>query len=110
MLVDSHCHLDLIDPELGEPGEIMARARGEGVGRALCVSINLEDFPRMLAIVEALEGVYASVGVHPNERTGQDPDIETLVELAQRSPRIVAIGETGLDYYRSDGDTGWQRT
>ncbi len=111
MLVDSHCHLDLLDHgALGvDLDGALAQAREQGVERMLCVSITLEAFPAMLALVEAHEGVYASVGVHPNEREGRDPTSEELIALAQSSPRIVAIGETGLDYFRSSGDMHWQQ-
>jgi TatD DNase family protein len=68
----------------------------------------MEDYPAMLGIAEAHDRVTASVGVHPNEQGGHDPAIDELVELAQH-PKIVAIGETGLDYFRSEGDLDWQR-
>lgn len=111
MLIDSHCHLDLLDLAAlgGTLDTVLTEARHQGVGRMLCVSITLERFPEMLALVESLEGVYASVGVHPNERDGREPRTEDLIALARGSSRIVAIGETGLDYFRSDGDTSWQR-
>jgi len=111
MLVDSHCHLDLLDLAAlgGDLDDAIARARGEGVGRMLCVSITLEEFPRVLALAEAYDGVYASVGVHPNERKGREPSADELTAMAIASPRVVAIGETGLDYFRSSGDMGWQQ-
>ena len=68
----------------------------------------MEDFPGMLAIAEQHESVWASVGLHPNERDGHDPSVEELLALADH-PKIVAIGETGLDYFRSEGDLDWQR-
>lgn len=111
MLIDSHCHLDLLDLAAlgGGLDAVMEEARRHGVGRALCVSITLEAFPAMLALVEGRSDAYASVGVHPNERKGREPGVEELVALAQGSPRVVAIGETGLDYFRSTGDLDWQR-
>lgn len=111
MLIDSHCHLDLLAATAPEytPDAVIAEAHSLGVTAMLCVSVTLEAFPAMLALVERLDGVYASVGVHPNEREGSDPSIEELVRLANSSPRIVAIGETGLDYFRSEGDLEWQR-
>lgn len=87
---------------------VLDEARRHGVTRMLCVSVNLKDFPKMLALVEPHEGVYASVGVHPNETKGEEPTVERLVELAQH-PKVIAIGETGLDYFRSQGDLAWQR-
>jgi TatD DNase family protein len=79
------------------------------VDAALCVSVNLENFPRVLAVAEAHPNLYASVGVHPDHDAGRDPDVDELVALA-RHPRVVAIGETGLDYYRmAREDVDWQR-
>ncbi|MGB5338231.1 MAG: TatD family hydrolase [Gammaproteobacteria bacterium] len=110
MLVDSHCHLDMLDLEpFGNRLETMLEAAQEqGVSQFLCVSVNLEDYPAMLAMTEPYRQVSVSVGVHPNELDGLDPAVETLVEKAQ-DPRVVAIGETGLDYFRSEGDLEWQR-
>lgn len=111
MLIDSHCHLDLLAGTAPEftPEVVLAEARELGVTAMLCVSVTLEAFPGMLALVERLDGVYASVGVHPNEREGRDPSVEELTRLARSSDRIVAIGETGLDYFRSEGGIEWQR-
>ena len=78
------------------------------VTHALCVSVNLETFPEVLAIAERFPNIFASTGVHPDDRSGEEPDIARLVGLAGH-PKVVAIGETGLDYYRVDGDTEWQR-
>lgn len=110
MLIDSHCHLDLLAATAPEftPDTVIAEAHSLGVTAMLCVSVTLEAFPAMLALVESLDGVYASVGVHPNEQEGRDPSTEELVALAQSSPRIVAIGETGLDSFRSSGELDWQ--
>jgi len=108
MLIDTHCHLDF--PELaGNLDDIFARMRINGVDRALCVSVNLEDFPKVLALAQTHEHLYASVGVHPDYPDTTEPSVEDLVRLAQH-PKIVAIGETGLDYYRLSGDLEWQRT
>lgn len=111
MYVDSHCHLDF--PELAERlPDVLARMRENGVERALCVSVTLEDFPRVRALAEAHDGLYASVGVHPDYAETREPDVDTLVALAAH-PKVIAIGETGLDYYRTEGDPqalcGWQR-
>lgn len=110
MLIDSHCHLDLLAATAAEftPEAVIAEAHSLGVTGMLCVSVNLEAFPAMLSLVESLDGVWASVGVHPNEQEGRDPSTDELIELAASSPRIVAIGETGLDTFRSSGDLGWQ--
>lgn len=110
MLVDSHCHLDMLDlaPFEGGIDGVLGAAKALDIGHFLCVSINLEDYPAMLNIAEAHEQISASVGLHPNERDGHDPSVEELVELANH-PKVIAIGETGLDYFRSEGDLDWQR-
>lgn len=110
MLVDSHCHLDRLDlePFGGRIEGVLDAARAQDIGHFLCVSINLEDYPAMLGIAEAHEQVSASVGLHPNEQDGHDPDIDELVAHAEHSG-VIAIGETGLDYFRSEGDLEWQR-
>lgn len=110
MLVDSHCHLDRVDlnPYGGDFSALMTATRESGVTHMLCVSIDLESYPQMLEMVEDYPEVSVSVGVHPNEQDCQEPTAEQLVELA-RHPKNVAIGETGLDYFRSDGDLEWQR-
>ena len=79
-----------------------------GVTHALCVSVNLETFPAVLAIAESFPNIFASAGVHPDDQSGEEPDVDRLVHLAAH-PKVVAIGETGLDYYRVEGDTEWQR-
>lgn len=107
MLVDSHCHLDF--PELADNlPAILEKMRENDVGAALCVSVTLEDFPKVLALAEQHENLYASVGVHPDYPDLREPSVTELVELA-RHPKVVAIGETGLDYYRLTGDLEWQR-
>jgi len=105
--VDSHCHINF--PELSENiGDVLAQMRDNEVVSALCVSVNLADFPQVLALAEQHSHIYASVGVHPDYEGVEEPDITHLVRLAQH-PRIIAIGETGLDYYRLKGDLEWQR-
>lgn len=110
MLVDSHCHLDLLDlaPWNGELQGVLAAAAAQDVTHMLCVSVTLERWAPMLDMIRPHANVYASVGVHPNEHAGRDPSVEELVQLAA-DPKIVAIGETGLDYFRSEGDLEWQR-
>ena len=107
MLVDSHCHLNFPDLAADLAG-VIARMQAAEVTHALCVCVNLRDFPQVLALAERYPNIYASVGVHPDEPPGNDPELNDLVELA-RHPRVIAIGETGLDYYRQTGDTAWQR-
>jgi TatD DNase family protein len=107
MLVDSHCHLDF--PELAaEVDAILASMRENGVTHALCVSVTLEDFPRVRALAERYPQLYASVGVHPDYPDVPEVTVEELERLAAH-PRVIAIGETGLDYYRIKGDLEWQR-
>ena len=109
-LVDSHCHLDILefDKLHTDLDGVLADAEKNGVVYFLCVNIDLEHHRRVLAIAERFDNVFASVGVHPNVRNGCEPEVYELVELAQH-PRVVAIGETGLDYFRSEGDLDWQR-
>jgi TatD DNase family protein len=110
MLVDSHCHLNRLDlaPFGGNIEAVLAAAAEQDVGHFLCVSITMEDFPAVLGLAEAHDQVSASVGLHPNEQGGHEPDVGELVRLAGH-PAVVAIGETGLDYFRSTGDLDWQR-
>jgi TatD DNase family protein len=106
-LVDSHCHLDFPEFE-GKMDAVREEMRSSGVTHALCISVNLADFPKVLALAEAYDNFFASVGVHPDHDERAPVDPRRLVELA-RHPRVVAIGETGLDYYRVSGDLEWQR-
>jgi len=108
MFVDSHCHIDF--PELADqlPAVLDAMA-AERVTHALCIGVNLPDLPRVLRIATEHPNVYASVGVHPDYEDTTEPTVDVLCELASR-PKVVAIGETGLDYYRLTGDLEWQRT
>jgi len=107
MYVDSHCHLSF--PELQEdlPG-ILARMREAKVDAALNVCTTLPEFLSVLAVAEQAGNLYASVGVHPDYTETTEPTVEHLVELA-RHPKVVAIGETGLDYYRLTEPLDWQR-
>lgn len=109
MLIDSHCHLDFPDL-LDRFEDIRSNMAAHGVTRALCVAVNLEDFPKVLELVERAPELCASVGVHPDYADVREPDVDTLVRLADH-PRVVAIGETGLDYYRVPAaELDWQRT
>jgi len=110
MLVDSHCHIDLMDYEKlgGDPQSAVAYAHENDIGYMLCVSVDLEQYPSMLETIANMDRVFASVGVHPNHHEGIDPGVEELVELAAH-PKVIATGETGLDYFRSEGDLEWQR-
>ena len=106
-LADSHCHIDF--PQFdGKFESILTEAKEMEIGYMLCVSVNIEDFPRILEMSRQHDEIYASVGVHPNTVDAEDPSVERLVELGS-DPDVVAIGETGLDYFRSSGDLDWQR-
>ena len=107
LLVDSHCHLDF--PEFqGREDELVTAMQANGVGWALVAGVTLERFPGVLALAERFPRLFAAVGVHPDTQEGQEADEETLLRLADH-PKVVAIGETGLDYYRLEGDLEWQR-
>lgn len=107
MLIDSHCHLNF--PELAQNlNTLLANNVRNGVTHLLCVAVNLEDFPQVLDLAERLPNVYASVGVHPDHELDHNPSVEELLARAQH-PKVVAIGETGLDYFRTEGDVEWQR-
>lgn len=107
-LVDSHCHLDF--PELAaDIPKLLKSMQDNQVGWALCAGVTLERFPTMLDIVRSAPNLFAAVGVHPDtEEESQEPDINTLLSLSA-NPKVIAIGETGLDYYRLAGDLKWQR-
>ena len=110
-LVDSHCHLDRVDLSAydGSFDAMLASAKAEGIEHMLCVSIDLESYPAMLKLVDDHPEVSVSVGVHPNDHDRHEPTVEELVELAAH-PKNVAIGETGLDYFRSEREScDWQR-
>ena len=113
MLIDSHCHLNF--PEFSDMPAIRQSMSDNQVTHALCVSVTLEKFPEVLAIAMAYDNFYASVGVHPDyEKKSEEgesleePTLERLVQLAA-NPKIIAIGETGLDYFRLTGNLEWQR-
>ncbi len=107
MFIDSHCHLNF--PGLAEDLDtIFANMRTNEVSHALCVSVDLASFPQVLELAERHENLYASVGVHPDYELDVEPTQAELVHLA-RHPKVIAIGETGLDYFRLTGDLEWQR-
>lgn len=98
LLVDSHCHLDF--PELSEDAAgVVARARNAGVGHMLTIGTKITKFPGVLAMAERFDNVSCSVGIHPHEAAVEpEMDVEKLTTLA-RHPKVVAFGETGLDFY-----------
>ncbi len=107
MYVDSHCHLDF--PELAQNlPDILARMEQNQVSHALVVSVNLPQWPGLMELVAPHPHLYASVGVHPDYEDVQEPTVDELVDMA-RAPKVVAIGETGLDYFRLSEPLEWQR-
>jgi len=105
MLVDSHCHFDLIKDTT--PETLIAAANAQGVNHFLCVSVDRNNIPTVLNIANQFNNVFASVGIHPNSSRDREPDVDTLCQLAD-NPKVIAIGETGLDYFHSQGDLTWQ--
>jgi TatD DNase family protein len=107
MYIDSHCHINF--PELAARlPDIFGKMADNAVTHALCVSVDLPDFPQVLELADRYPHIYASVGVHPDYPDTTEPSVADLVRLSDH-PKIVAIGETGLDYYRLQGDLEWQR-
>ena len=106
MLVDSHCHLNLI--KNSNPDTLIAAAENQGVSHFLNVSVDLDNFPTVLGIAKRIDNVFASVGIHPNTPETVVVDVETLTNLADDS-KVIAIGETGLDYFRTEGNLAWQQ-
>lgn len=107
-LVDTHCHLHWLEAAHNLPlNTLMANAEREGVKHFLCVAISLDDVPTILSLCKEYPQVFASVGLHPNEERAQEPSVEDLVSMSN-DPVIIAIGETGLDYYRTEEAQPWQ--
>jgi len=112
MFIDSHCHLDFPEFQPRLP-EVLRNMESSRVSHALCVSVDLPDFPNVLKLAQDHSNLFASVGVHPDYEDTPEPTLDFLIQTALREPKIVAIGETGLDYYRM-GDRSyesmeWQR-
>lgn len=111
MFIDSHCHLSF--PELsGQLPELLAAMRAARVEQAICICTTMEEFPQVRALAAAHPELWATVGVHPDNEDVHEPSLQELLDGAQ-DPRVVAIGETGLDYYRLNGrsvdEMEWQR-
>ncbi len=104
MLVDSHCHLNFIDLTDfdNDLNQVINQAKENDVGRFLCVCVELDDYPVLCQLAENYPAISISVGLHPNSEITQEPDAEKLCELARQHPACIAIGETGLDYYRTE--------
>jgi len=112
MFVDSHCHLSF--PGLRERlPDVLLDMHAAQVSAALVICTTIEEFPEVHAIAASAPQLWASVGVHPDNEDVHEPDVDELVHLARSNNRVVAIGETGLDYYRLHGrsvaDMAWQR-
>jgi TatD DNase family protein len=115
MYIDSHCHLDFPELSANLPNRL-AHMRELNVSHALCISVTLEEFPRVIATANSDDRLYATCGVHPDYLPAdyEEPSLEKLISLANANPKVVAIGETGLDYFRLKTDPqlpdmDWQR-
>lgn len=106
-LIDSHCHIPLIQPEI-ELENILNEAKAQNIIHMLCVCVDLPGFPAIKQLAEEHQMISASVGIHPNTEMDKELTVDELLELADHE-KVVAIGETGLDYFRSEGDLEWQR-
>ncbi len=107
MYIDSHCHINF--PELNEKiDQVLCNMKDNNISHALCVSVTLDKIDEILGLAKKYSNIYASVGVHPDYENIQEPDIETLYSYSKEK-KVVAIGETGLDYFRLKGDLTWQR-
>ena len=107
MYIDSHCHINF--PELNQKiDQVLDNMKDNDISHALCVSVTLDKINEILSLTKKYSNVYASVGVHPDYEDIQEPDIETLFNYS-KNEKVVAIGETGLDYFRLTGDLSWQR-
>jgi len=110
MLIDSHCHLDRLDlaPYNNDFDMFMQSVDDEEIEHMLCVSINWEAYTAMKELVKGYDNISTSVGVHPNEIEGHDPTISEIITMAKQD-KVAAIGETGLDYFRLDGNLETQQ-
>ena len=107
MYIDSHCHINF--PELHKNiDKVLSNMEENLISHALCVSVTLDNFHSVLKLAQSHKHIFASVGVHPDYEDIDEPDIETLILLAKNKD-VVAIGETGLDYFRLKGDLLWQK-
>ena len=107
MYIDSHCHINF--PELNEKiDQVLDNMKNHDISHALCVSVTLDKIDEILSLANKYSNIYASVGVHPDYENIDEPDIDTLYRYSKEK-RVVAIGETGLDYFRLKGDLAWQR-
>ena len=106
MLIDSHCHLNFPDLAQRLP-EILTNMAEAGVDKAIAISVSRQSFEEVHAIAQNYPNIYATVGIHPDDPEAEEFSLEELLERAAR-PKVVAIGETGLDYHWCKGDLAWQ--
>ena len=111
MFIDSHCHLDRLklSPYDNSLDGALDAAESAGVSHMLCVAIDLEHIEDVLGIAQSRPNIFASVGVHPNSDEGEDPSVDRLIELSARD-KVIAIGESGLDYYYGKDTVDIQKT
>ena len=107
MFVDSHCHINF-DAFAEDTDALIARMAEAQVSHAMCISVTLPEWPSVVALADRYENIYATAGVHPDYENIEEPTIAVLLDRATH-PKVQAIGETGLDYYRLTGDLSWQR-
>ena len=108
MFIDSHCHLNLLAEEEGGLDAVIAQAKENSVDHIMCIAIDKASCRDVISIAENYSDITASVGIHPNVDQEENFTVDELVALAQHD-KVIAIGETGLDYFRSEGDLEWQR-
>ena len=108
MFIDSHCHLNMLAQEEGGLSSVLEQAKNNAVEHILCISIDKQSCTEVLSIVKDNDNLTASVGIHPNVDQKEVFTVDELINLAQHK-KVIAIGETGLDYFRSEGDLQWQR-
>ncbi|OUS05990.1 hydrolase TatD [Gammaproteobacteria bacterium 42_54_T18] len=110
MFIDSHCHLDKLDAasEVGGIKAALQRANDQQVSHVLCIGIDMENIQNVIHIAETHSNVFATVGAHPLYQENKSPRLDELLLLAEH-PKVVGIGESGLDYFYCKGDLQWQR-
>lgn len=106
-LIDSHCHIPLLSDDIAVD-EILNNAKENDISHMLCVAIDLEGSPNIIDIAKKYDMVSASVGIHPNTELENEASVDDIINLG-KDDEVVGIGETGLDYFRSEGDLEWQR-
>jgi TatD DNase family protein len=109
MLIDTHCHLDF--PEFNaDREEVIERARGQGINYIVNIGSSLEGSKKSLELSQKYDFIYSTIGLHPHEADGFSPEVKHLLEELARKDKVVAIGETGLDYYKNYSKAENQKT